>query len=126
LFPVPPNHLYAIHWTLNEQTSLAQTLPLSVYIDFKDVSLNTKIPYIINEASGGAIMVSSTSNVGPLYNQTTSVTDFVDLNTEGATLYCNLYQMGDASQTDNTIDRYKMSLTMIQITEVTIKPGYIP
>ena len=96
-------------------------MPLSVYIDFSD-NLHTYTPNIINEASGGSIMVSSYSNVGPPYNQTTSVTDFLDLSTPAleGTLYCNLYQMGNANQTDNTIDRYKMSLTMIPITDVSL------
>ena len=118
--PVLPSK-YAIHWTLNEQTLNEQTLPLSVYIDFSDNSA-IHTPYIINEASGGAIMVSSHSDIGPKYNQTTSVTDFLDLSADGSSgpFYCNLYQMGNVSQTDNDVDYYKMSLTMIPITDVSL------
>jgi hypothetical protein len=106
---------YMINWTLNEIIVSGPTGCSSVYIDFYD-GTNTYQPININNGStGSSVMYSIQGNT--FSNQTTSVSDYVQLNNyAGATgLKCNIYQINNNTDANPVqIQSYKMALRMTQ------------
>jgi hypothetical protein len=109
---------YVINWTLNEIITTGPTGCSAVYINFYD-GVTTYEPININGVT------SDYENASVMYsiqgatfsNQTTSVSDYVDLSnwTGAAGINCNIYQINNNTDANPVqIQSYKMALRMTQ------------
>ena len=100
---------------LNEVIVNGPTGCSSVYIDFYD-GTNTYQPITINNGSTGSSVMYSIRG-DSFSHQTTSVSDYVELNNYAGTtgLKCNIYQINNNTDSNPVqIESYKMALRMTQ------------